>query len=103
MFGNAPLTPPTMLASERCSDHAGSAEIRLIELPVLQQFIDNSSLFGNSFELGYISRIVAHGRNVEKRRKEEQGCKDEVKQKMRVGRKSRIGSHSHDPVDANQK
>jgi hypothetical protein len=65
MLGHAALTPAAVLAPEWCPNHARHAEMRLVVLPLTDQVVDNSLLFGDPVELGNETRVVHHGPRVE--------------------------------------
>jgi hypothetical protein len=103
MLGNASLTPPTVLAAQRRSDHASYTEVGLVKLPLLKEFIDDGLLLSNTVHLGDKSRVISHAGNVEIRSKTEEYTKDDIEQRVSLSLTSTRGrcpEHIRQPVDA---
>ncbi len=80
MLGHAALAPAAMLAPQRRSDHASDTEMRLVVLPLVDQFVDHGLLLRNTIELRYKPRVINHGSDVEKARKDVDKSKQKVPQ-----------------------
>ena len=60
MFRHATATSFAMLTPEGPSDHAGYAEILVIEFPQAQQLVNDCFLLRTTSKLRYVARVFDH-------------------------------------------